>query len=401
MLEVTFSAVNRGETYNQLLLSLLKEFERQFHIRVNLINADVKRSDLKSYAIYQRGPDVSEIATTWVNDMISMNALRPFSEKELARLGQAQDFAPGAWQTCHQVFDPHTWAIPFLMESVVIHYRSDLLSQAGLEPQQAFQSLAALHQMAERLAQSGVPVPVELPYWSLFDQLHALSGWVWSANGEYVSREGQRVLFDQPEVLAVMEQYFGLIRHYSPEGAHMALETDTSLFRQGKAAVTFSAHMLKTDLETLPAEVRQHWQVAPYPQEKYVGGSNVAIWKHSRSEDAALALVRYLASAEVQLALSGPSLQLPTRLEGLAARQIQADSLLSIAAQSAVTGRSYPTVPMWGLIEENLINALHAVQIGLLKDTAAQKGINETDVTQAVHNAIDPLARRMNVMLAR
>jgi len=400
-MEVTLSMVNRGEMYNQKLLAILQKFQDQSHIRINLVNSDVRRSDLKSYAIYQRGPDVSEIATTWVNDMISMNALRAFSDRELSRIGQQNDFVQGAWQTCHQVMDTHTWAIPFLMESVVIHYRRDWLEKAGVDEGQAFQSLDALHHTAQLLAQIGTPVPVELPYWSPFDQLHALSGWFWSAGCEYISHDGKYVLFNQPEAIKTICRYFNLIRYFSAEGVHAALETQESLFSHGKAAVTFSAHVYKNDPDMVSPEVWGQWRVASYPGEKYLGGSNLAIWKYAHDESAALELIRYLSSPEVQLELVPTSLQLPARLAGLSAPLIQQDPLLRVAAQSALTGRSYPSVPLWGLVEENLMNALHAIHVSLLNAASNNAEINEAVVEKTVRNFIEPQARKINMMLNR
>ena len=398
MVEITLSAIHYGEPYHSVLLSLLERFGNQTGIQVRLYGKDPKKADLKRYAMYQQGPDVSEIATTWVNDMAAMNALRPFSNRDMARLGQSEDFVPGAWDLCHPASGKNTWAIPFMMEAVLIHYRRDLFQQAKIDPQQAFQSLDILADTAGRLAAIGIPVPVELPFWSLFDQLHALSGWMWSAGREYVSADGRKVQFDQPEALDVLSRYFGLIRCYTPEAAQEALTSNESFFRNGKAAVLFSTHLFYNDFDQTPAQVREHWSVAPYPQEKYLGGSNLIIWKHARNELACLELLRYLTSTEVQLELMRPIRRLPARLEGLSAPEILQDQVLQVAAGSARSGRSYPPVPMWGLIEERLINTLHDIQLAILQDRARGEALQ---VEATVRRMIEPLAKRMNLTLSQ
>ena len=62
---------------------VLDEFERRNNIRVNLkvLAWETARQEIKGYALQQRGPDVSVMATTWVKDLIAMNALQPLRNR--------------------------------------------------------------------------------------------------------------------------------------------------------------------------------------------------------------------------------------------------------------------------------------------------------------------------------
>ena len=79
---------------------LLDEFESDSGIRVRLrlLAWDTAWSDLVKVALYGDGPDVSEIGSTWLGDLVAMNAVRALDEAELAHLERPSAFLPSAWQ---------------------------------------------------------------------------------------------------------------------------------------------------------------------------------------------------------------------------------------------------------------------------------------------------------------
>src|SRR5258707_12145261 len=95
---------------------LLSQFEAEqgLRIRLRLLSWDRAWSDLVKVALYGDGPDVSEIGSTWLGDLVAMNALRPFSEAEIAALGRPGAFLPSAWQGGRLAGQKQTWAIPWL-----------------------------------------------------------------------------------------------------------------------------------------------------------------------------------------------------------------------------------------------------------------------------------------------
>src|SRR5438046_1281034 len=49
-------------------------------------------------ALYNLGPDVSQLASPWVDNFVSMNVLRPFTPEEVELMGGPSAFLPSAWQ---------------------------------------------------------------------------------------------------------------------------------------------------------------------------------------------------------------------------------------------------------------------------------------------------------------
>src|SRR5512136_2284060 len=83
-----------------IIRPLLNEFEAKYHIpvKVRLLTWDAAWSELVKVALYNDGPDISEVGSTWLGDLMSMSALHAFTSEELAQLGKASRFLAGAWQ---------------------------------------------------------------------------------------------------------------------------------------------------------------------------------------------------------------------------------------------------------------------------------------------------------------
>ncbi len=52
-------------------------------------------TELVRVALYSHGPDVSEIGTTWVGDLVGMNSLHAFTYAEIEAIGGADLFKAG------------------------------------------------------------------------------------------------------------------------------------------------------------------------------------------------------------------------------------------------------------------------------------------------------------------
>ncbi|HTP06795.1 MAG TPA: hypothetical protein VMP08_00990, partial [Anaerolineae bacterium] len=210
-----------------VLQPLLDQFKTQAHVQVHLQCLDwvTDRHELTKMALYHHGPDVSEVGSSLVSEKVVMNALRPFAPWELAKIGKPIEFVPACWSTTQVADDGQVWAVPWLAEAFVIHYRKDWLRQAGVDETSAFQTHAQIAQTAARLKANGVAIPVEHPFRSdRFIALHVLASWLWGQGGDYLSPDRKRVLLDQPEALAALQAYFSLLNLLSPEGRRLMIE---------------------------------------------------------------------------------------------------------------------------------------------------------------------------------
>lgn len=396
MKEVSLSLMFHNEQSMAAIQSVLDAFERQYYIRVNLSILSWKTGhiELTNGAIYQRGPDVSEIGSTWASGLITMNALRPFSPQDLAQIGKPEEFIPALWNTSGTPGDERTWTIPYTADTYMIYYRKDLLRKAGLDELTAFQSHVQIDETVKRLSEMGIEMPICLPD-DRHTLLHTLASWVWGQGGDFCSSDGKKVLFDKPESLAGMRAYFGLFRHLTPAAFTKAsCERSIDLFCHGYSAIHFhDMPVMFPEREMLP-EVLENWGVAPFPKPYFMGGTNLVIWQHSKNTQAAVDLVRFLTSATSMAETVTSFRLLPTRLAVLSMPEFMNDSVLKNLENVAIEGRSYPPVRLWGMIEERLIATLFDMRSDILSNPQA-------DIDSIIHQKIIPLAQKLNITLSQ
>src|SRR5262245_22237299 len=135
--EIEFSVMPESADQIQPLLDQF-EAEHHIHVRLRLLTWDTAWSDLVKAALYRDNVDVSEVGSTWLGDLIGMDALYPLSSKEIALLGKETAFLPEAWRGGAPALDSQQWGIPWLVGTRLLHYRRNLLARAGIDEQTAF-----------------------------------------------------------------------------------------------------------------------------------------------------------------------------------------------------------------------------------------------------------------------
>ena len=169
------------------------------------------------------------------------------------------------------------------------------------------------------------------------------------------------------------------------------------LFAQRQVAVTIGdPSWLGATLAALndTPQIIDQLGVALPPGPPYVGGSNLVIWKHTRQRDVALRLIHSLTNPDVQASFCHQVGLLPTRLEALQRPPFSTDPRYQVLAHAAQSGRSYPALLRWGLIEENLSHTL----MQIWSDLAANP---RSDLDVLFSQRINPLAKRLNNLLAQ
>jgi multiple sugar transport system substrate-binding protein len=371
---------------------LLSEFEKLFglHVQLQKQTWNTAWGELVRYSIYKNAPDVSEVGSTWIGDLIGMNTLRPFTQNEINTFGGAQAFFPSAWNS-GVGSDGQVWSIPWLIDSRLMYYRRDILEKAGIDPATAFQTHAALVATLERLEQAGVENPWAIPTHKTRMSLHNVASWVWGAGGQFVSPDGKRALFASPEALAGFRQYYELGRFLSPQARELDDVQSDRLFWKGQAAVTISGPWLMSE-PTADPQVIANTGVAFPPGIPFIGGSSLVIWQSSQSPREALSLVRFLTSQHVQSTYLTTVGLLPARQEVFANLPNASNPAAKYIHQEIQTGRSFPLFPLWGLVEERLSSALGIIWQEI-------NSTPELDLAELIERDLGLLARRLDLAL--
>jgi multiple sugar transport system substrate-binding protein len=397
MTELELSLIEASSELPDAIQAALNDFEaqRRIHVRVRVFNWSTAWSELVRVALHKSGPDVSEIGTTWVDSFTSMSSLRPFSRNELSPIGGQSTFLPASWASGSPPSREQMWSTPWMADTRAIYYRRDLLHQAGIDEQSAFQSPDQLTQTLDRLQEAGVTIPWLMPTAPRPDTLHTLASWVWGAGGHFTSDDGRRIRFNEPEARAGIRAYFGLHRYMAPGARNLTDHQANRMYCDGKAAILVGGYWVLHSMRHQDAapEVIDNTGMALVPGIPFVGGSNLAIWDHTRRPKEALELVRFLSSQPVQATAIPQAGLLPVRLDVLNEPPFTTDPLYQVVGQSLKTGRGLRATYLWGLAESKLVAALN----DLWADTFAAP---TSDQESVIANHLEPLAQVLDRILS-
>ena len=343
--------------------TILDGFEVETGIRVNLKTLPwaQARSKLVNYALFQEPPDVSEVGSSWIGGLWAMNALRPFSAAEIEAFDAPLAYLPVAWKSCLSYRD-QVLGVPFSVDLRNILYRRDHFQRAGIDENEAFRDLARLKETWKKLLAKRYRNPWVITTQGSLSMVHSVASWVWKYGGNFMSEDGSKPLFQEPEALE------GIYRYYSEQLPYLssrARDLDDAqvadLFCRGEASSIFAAYWVLERIKQGDAapKVISNLGVTTLPLPTFIGGTNLVIWRDSSRVDDALKLVRYLTLHRTQLNLQTNFAVLPARVNSLQQSMITAhpDHHTEIL-KSLDLGRIFSAPYMWGMIEARLLPVL-------------------------------------------
>jgi multiple sugar transport system substrate-binding protein len=221
-----------------------------------------------------------------------------------------------------------------------------------------------------------------------------ISSWVWAAGGDFISPDGKATRFMEPASLAGMATYFRLGRFLAPEVRRLSgLEPENWFLQERETALTISGAWLFNQAQEQEAEGKRIDAAVPLGA-SFVGGSNLVIWKYSRDPEAALKLIRFLTRTQAELFYCPRIGLLPARAAALGQPPFSIDRFWQTAVRGMQTGRSFPAIRLWGLVEDRLTSAFYAVWTEVLADPTANP-----EAILVRH--LSPLAARLDPLLAK
>jgi multiple sugar transport system substrate-binding protein len=379
-----------------VLQELLGEFQQQQpsypKVEVRPISWGEYRNEVVGVAIHNKAGDISQIGAPLVSDLLAMNALRPFSPAEMHQMGGAAAFASAAWESAQRELDGKVYSLPWLADPRVIFYWRDMLNQAGVDAETAFQTEENLIEALSRLQTSGIEKPWLLTAGHKHSAIHSVSSWIWAAGGDFVSKDGKKALFMEPKGLAGLKAYFSMIRFMSRESHTADYSINSRLFASRKSAIIQGNLETATYIinNTPAADVHSNLGIALPFGVPYVGGSSLVIWSKSRlNEQAAVSLAQFLTGKTTQSAYPASIGLLPVRLDVLSEPPYSTDPILQGFSEAIRRGRVFPITKLSGLLEEHMGNTLVEIWKTLASDPNA-------DLDTLITTNLAPVARRYN-----
>lgn len=402
MLEIEYSLIEDAPLDTRIIASLLDEFtaKHQVRVRITVMHWEQAWPELFNIALNGKGPDVSHLGSTWISSLVAMNALRAFSAREVAAMGGAEAFSPPVWNCAILDESKQVWAVPWMSYIYVVCYRRDLLQPAGIDEESRFGTIESLLDSIHKLQATKIEFPWLM--WAMpspfTDLLHTAASWIWGTGGDFISPDGQRTRFNQPQAIAGLKAFFETFCQVPKNARQFPADTCVTMFSQGRAAALLtdirSAMTILSGRGT-PLVCQNMGAASPSPV-PWFGGSNLVIWRHTQGyperEKAAVALVNFLSSKAVQLTYGQQAGAMPSRLDALAELFPKTHPLASSVMLASSTGRHYPSTSLWRRVEFQLSQALNEVRAEVLTKASA-------DIEAVLHNHLDPLAHRLDLTL--
>jgi len=304
----------------------------------------------------KKGPDVLQMGTTWMPEFAAAGALHDLTEDlsgypELA----ADNFFEGTVTSTQ--FDGKTYAVPWLAETRVLFYRTDLLQSVGYDKAPATwdELLDASRKLTERGKDMyGIGLDPKEP---------TLNFMFARQNGSELIKDGQ-AQFDQPafsETVTYLNEYF--TNGYAP--VDLGLDTSQTFGGDGMVPMFISGPwMIKTIADQIP-EIEGKWATAVLPAKENnmssLGGSNLTVFNFSQQKEEAVKFIAFLSRPENQLAWMNQTGELPATMKAWEDPQLADDPNVSVIGEQLKNAEPMPLVGAWDNISQNFLKTFEQI----------------------------------------
>ncbi len=350
--------------------------ETGINVKVDAIPWDAVNDRLTTAVASGEGPDVTQIGLSLLPTFIAGEALMDVSDL----VGDYPNLTAASFPSdIMATLNPGgaTYSFPWVSDTRVLFYRSDILGDAGFsEPPATWDELL---KMASVLADRGsTKYGYYIPQWDAPLPV----AYTWQAGGDVIAADGS-IDLDTPEFRDAVDHYLAF---YDAGVVPTAGDWDQALgFITGDAPMLVSGPYLAGAINDQAPELEGSWGVTMVPtgvnNTSLFAGSNVGVWSGSENPEAALALIDYLARPETQLAWYAAVNELPAVSAALEELKAGDDAMVAVYAAQLANSRLLPLDPAWDAVGQEILTMLNSVAL-----TGADKG-------QALADLFDSVAR--------
>jgi multiple sugar transport system substrate-binding protein len=350
---------------------LVEPFTESTGISVNVeaIPWDSVNDRLTTAVASGDGPDVTQIGLSQLPTFIQGEALMDVS----AMVGDYPSLADANFPSAvsADAMNPSgaVLSFPWVSDTRVLFYRSDILSDAGYDAPPA--TWDELLEIATALSERGDDqYGYYIPQW---DAPLPIS-YTWQAGGDVTNDAGE-IDLETPEFGAAVDHYLAF---YEAGTVPTNSDFDQALgFITGAAPMLVSGPYLAGAINDQAPELEGSWGVTTVPTDatgtSLFAGSNVGVWSNTEHPEAALALISYLAEPETQLAWYAQVNELPAVTGALDELQAGGDPTVAVYAEQLADARLLPLSPEWDAVGGEILNTLNSIVLtGEDKDAALQ-----------------------------
>lgn len=356
--------------------ALMKDFTKQTNINVNVeaipwANVNDK---LTTAVASGNGPDVVQVGLSQLPSFVSAGALMDLTQyrKDHQSLQDSNYLDAVASSKINPA--GKQLSVPWVSDTRVLFYRTDILAQAGISAPPA--TWAELHDDAVTLAKRGQgKYGFYIPQWDSALPVEL----TWQAGGSVTDGSG-KVTFDTQQFRSAADFYLSF---YKDKLVPTASDFDqTQGFVSGAAPMLISGPYLAAAINGQAPQLAGKWGVALLPKEKTAtslfAGSNVGVWYKSKHVAASLRLLDYLAQPATQVTWFKAANELPTAKAALADPALRNDPNVQIYTKQLQDAKLLPLAPKWDQISQSLLDALNGVALKHADQPATLAKLNQT-----------------------
>ncbi|HZY48304.1 MAG TPA: ABC transporter substrate-binding protein [Devosia sp.] len=346
----TLNIVN-GDTGGNLqwLRGVLDEYQKTSGDTVNIVAMPSSTTDqFGQYKLWLAAGnsdiDVYQTDVIWAPQLADQ-----FVDLTDAAKDVAKDFFPSIIES--QTSNGKLVAIPFFTDAPALYYRKDLLEKYKLDVPKTWADMAK----DAKIIQDGERAAGNKDFWGYVFQGNAYEGltcdaleWVKSYGGGQIVEPDGTISINNDKAAAAITEAASWVNTISPPGVlSYGEEESRGVWQLGNAAFMRNwpyAYALgnaddspikgKFDVSTLPVGAEGDNPAST------LGGWNLAVSKYSKNQDAAIKLVLYLSSAEVQKKRAIDLSALPTRVA---------------IYDDADVAKAQPIIPNWKSVFQNAV----------------------------------------------
>ncbi|MBD8897807.1 sugar ABC transporter substrate-binding protein [Rhodanobacter sp. DHG33] len=378
--------------------SLLPDFERahpDIHVEVQQLPLSAAHQKLLTAIAGDTTPDMAQLGNTWLPEMVTLHALAPLQQRVAGSAAVAPaDYFASIWTT--NLSDGRLYGIPWYVDTRLLFYRSDLLKQAGFDaPPRDWaewrRMLAALSHPERKVY--GILLPT-----NEYEQLLSLA----LQQPDPLLRDGDsRGNFESAGFKRALAFYVDTFRlQQAPVVTNVEVSDPWDEFGRGVYAFYFSGPWNVAEFrKRLPADEQGDWATAPLPGPDgpgagFAGGASLVVFRASKHQRAAWALIEYLSQPQVQQRFYQLTGDMPPRRSSWDSPLLQNDAAMHAFRDQLERVKPTPAVPEWERIAVMMQQvAARAVAGELTVDQAAAEMDRQADRILAKRRSLQEARR--------
>lgn len=318
--ELSIAANSTGKNVD-FLRARFVEFEAKTGHKVNLVTMPSSSSEqFGQYRLWlaagNTDVDIYQTDIVWAPQLADQ-----FIDLTEATKDVAANFFPSI--IASQTVNERLVSLPMYTDAPAMYYRKDLLEKYGKQPPKTWDELeATAKEIQEKERAAG-----QADFWGFVFQANAYEGltcnaleWIKSSGGGQIIEPDGMISINNEKAAAAIDRARGWIGTITPEGVLAYKEEESrGVWQTGNAAFMRNwpyAYALGNGDDSA---IKGKFGVLPLPvaaagdqPSSALGGWNLAVSKYSDEQEAAIELVKFLASSEVQKKRAVELSNLPT-----------------------------------------------------------------------------------------